>query len=121
MPVNLKYLGEAIFLVALAFRLLRWAWGAVAEGDAPPSAMPSVPSSLGVPPVGGAGTQIAALLGGGVPSHVSATTWLPGPAGPAMPSSAALFPPEMLAAMTPEQRAAVLDTLAKQQAVQRPS
>ena len=48
---NIKYAGEAIFLVGVAYRLLRWALGAFVEGDAPPSAFnandPGAPASLG--------------------------------------------------------------------------
>jgi hypothetical protein len=80
---NLKYGGEALFLAVLAFRLLRWAWGAVSEGDAPPSADAANPLAIG-----------AALMGDG-DAPVGATH------GVAPTGDPAVFPPEMLAAMTP--------------------
>lgn len=121
MHVNLKYLGEAIFLIGIAFRLLRWAWSAVQEGDAPPSASPDVTASVGgaLPPKG-VGQQVATLLDSG-PGAVGglAPSW--GTHDPATASNADLFPPAMLAAMTPEQRAAVLETLVKEQVSRNPS
>ena len=41
MDPQLKYAGEAVFLVGIAYRLLRWALGAVREGDVAPSAFPT--------------------------------------------------------------------------------
>jgi hypothetical protein len=96
-PLNpsLKYSGEALCLALIGFRLLRWVWGAVSEGDAPPSADEANPPTIG-----------AALMGNG---DELGTTHVVAPIG-----DPDLFPPEMLAAMTPEQRAHVLETLAKQ-------
>lgn len=95
MNPSLKYSGEALCLALIGFRLLRWAWGAVSEGDAPPSADAANPLTIG-----------AALMGNGeepMTTHGVAPTGDP-----------TLFPPEMLAAMTPEQRTHVLEALAKQ-------
>ena len=54
MNPSLKYSGEALCLALIGFRLLRWAWGAVSEGDAPPSADAANPLTIG-----------AALMGNG--------------------------------------------------------
>jgi hypothetical protein len=96
---SLKYSGEALCLALLGFRLLRWAWGAVSEGDAPPSADEATPMTIG-----------AALMGNG--DEIRTTH------GVAPTGDPDLIPPEMLAAMTPEQRAHVLETLAKQRGPQ---
>jgi hypothetical protein len=115
---NLKYAGEAVFFLGIAFRLMRWIWSAVSEGDAPPSAYPTMPAmGIAARPAGTAeriaGTLMSepALLGDDRPN-----TWLrvATPDAPPQPGDPGLFPPEMLAAMTPEERERVLQTLAKQ-------
>jgi hypothetical protein len=131
-PTQLKYAGEAIFLLGVAYRLLRWALGAFEEGDAPPSAFNS---SEGIAP-----TNLATLLTTPV-SQLSPTGLNPGGAqlspttfftfkssSPSLVAKftssatqaqglgevplAGLFPQSMLDAMTPEQRAMVQATLA---------
>lgn len=97
MNPSLKYSGEALCLALIGFRLLRWAWGAVSEGDAPPSADEASPATIGALLMG---SEDALGARHGV-----------GPTG-----DPAFFPPEVWAAMTPEQRAHVLETLAKQRA-----
>jgi hypothetical protein len=113
---NLKYGGEAMFFLGIAYRLVRWIVGAVAEGDAPPSAFPSA-----VPPAAGSAAAIAGQVGATLMSEPQAhPPTLPdwarsgGLGGPPSLGDPALFPPEMLAAMTPEQQAKVIETLLKQ-------
>ena len=48
---HLKYVGEAIFLLGAAFRLLHWAVSALAEGDAPPSAYADYGAPAALPPL----------------------------------------------------------------------
>jgi hypothetical protein len=103
---ELKYGGEALTLAWLGFRLLRWAWGAVEEGDAPPGAEMGDPVTIGAGLMGNVEERLRA-------THGVAATATHGVAATGDPD---LFPPEMLAAMTPEQRAHVLETLAKQRA-----
>ena len=160
-----KYAGEAIFLVGIAFRLLRWAYGAIQEGDAPPSASDLTLS--GNAPPAGAVSALSALMGGDPGVNVKTSLFskkfnivMPPGGSPELPPEVAaqltpelrakvveamakiqpgtspvqfttqtsltthlnttsginpdLFPPEMLAAMTPEQRAKVMETLTKQ-------
>jgi hypothetical protein len=118
---NLKYAGEAVFFLGAAFRLLRWAMSAVSEGDAPPSAFVSVPSAPGAhPPLGGSPERVASALATPIGAESDPTAWyrVGNPDPPPAPGDPALFPPEMLAAMTPEQRAKVLEALTKQHANQ---
>jgi|SRR5579862_2979013 len=119
MDPSLKYGGEAMFFLGVAYRLVRWIVGAVAEGDAPPSAFEA---TLPLPATGSTGA-IARQIGGALMSEPqSHSPTLPEWArsssigGPPALGDPALFPPEMLAAMTPEQRAKVLETLLKQRA-----
>jgi len=117
MAVNLKYAGEGIFLLGIAYRLLRWALGAVMEGDAPPSAYAAMPTTGVAGHPTRPAEQIARTLMAEAPeAQIGQSAWFR--AGnldaPPLPGDPALFPPEMLAAMTPEQRAHVLETLAKQ-------
>ena len=71
---NIKYAGEAVFLLGVAYRLLRWALGAVEEGDAPPSAyadygapVPPIPlptlSAQPDPPVIGTSSAVGSAVG----------------------------------------------------------
>lgn len=71
---NIKYAGEAVFLLGAAYRLLRWALGAVEEGDAPPSAyadygapVPPIPlptlSAQPDPPVIGTSSAVGSAVG----------------------------------------------------------
>jgi hypothetical protein len=115
---NLKYAGEAVFFLGIAFRMMRWIWSAVSEGDAPPSAYPTMPPmGVAARPAGTAeriaGTLMSepALLREDRPN-----AWLhvADPGAPPPPGGPGLFPPEMLAAMTAEERERVLQTLAKQ-------
>lgn len=115
MNPELKYGGEALTLAWLGFRLLRWAWGAVSEGDAPPSAGIENPVAIGDALTGNAEERLAAMFSGSpLPHHVSPGLQVVDPSP--ITGDPALFPPEMLAAMTPEQRAHVIETLAKQRA-----
>ena len=115
--MNLKYAGEGIFFLGVAYRLLAWALGAVREGDAPPSAFVATPSALGLEGLGPVAQ--ANHTGHDIDpgrEAVDPTAWYQSPRDPDAPpgpGNAALFPPEMLAAMTPEQRESVLNTLAK--------
>jgi hypothetical protein len=117
---NLKYAGEGIFLLGVAFRLLRWALGAVVEGDAPPSAYAALPTTQGQTHPQGPAERIASTLMATPPSDGPSAWYRAGMTdAPPLPGDPALFPPEMLAAMTPEQRAHVLESLAKQRGGQR--
>ncbi len=147
-PINLKYGAEALFFIGVAFRLLRWALGALAEGDAPPSAYaddgglrsrPSLQLTLSglqsidptkataagaFPGQSSSALRITTEVGGTLPSAPLGLRAL-GIAGgaskdierPPRAGDPALFPQAMLDAMTPEQRAQVLGSLAKQRAV----
>lgn len=116
MDPQLKYAGEAIVLVGIAFRLLRWAFDAVREGDAPPSAYSiDLSASNGVHPPSAA-AALSALVSDSPSVQLHQTTLLENFNGTQSPADPNLFPPEMLAAMTPEQRAKVLETLATMQA-----
>ena len=117
MEPSLKYGGEAVFFLGAAFRLLRWAWGAVSEGDAPPSAfvdMPVLPGAHRRP--AGTPERIASVLMAHPGETDGAAAWyrVGNPDPPPAPGDPALFPPEMLAAMTPEERARIAETLATQ-------
>ena len=117
MDLNLKYAGEAVFFLGVAYRLLRWVAGAFLEGDLPPSAFPVAPTMRAGQGLAGTAEQVAHTLmaqprgEAGVPTAWARTGNLE---APPLPGDPALFPPEMLAAMTPEQRAHVMDSLAKQ-------
>jgi hypothetical protein len=143
---NLKYGAEAIFLLGIAYRLLRWVVGALAEGDAPPSAYVAddalAPRALvAIPRVGAtltlsstAGTHasptqappqspplLQLTLGSPTPTQPPLLTALERLASqphdlqaPPHAGDPALFPQAMLDAMTPDQRAQVLNTLLKQ-------
>ncbi len=116
MDPQLKYAGEAIFLVGIAFRLLRWAFDAVREGDAPPSAYSiDLTASSGVHPPS-TGAALSALVSDGPSVQLHTSTVFKTFDGSQSPADPNLFPPDMLAAMTPEQRAKVLETLATMQA-----
>jgi len=109
MNPQLKYGGEAVFLVGIAYRLLRWAFNAVREGDVAPSADPTGLTLSGGAPAHMAGAALAALMRNGDPSvQIHTQTWIG-----SQPGNADLFPPEMLASLTAEQRAKLLETLAK--------
>jgi hypothetical protein len=110
---QLKYAGEAICLVGIAFRLLRWAFDAVREGDAPPSAYAiDLSASSGVHPPS-AGAALSALVSDSPSVRIHTSTRSETLHGSQLPTDPNLFPPEMLAAMTPEQRAKVQETMAK--------
>lgn len=116
MDPQLKYAGEAIFLVGIAFRLLRWAFDAVRDGDAPPSAYPMDLSASSAVHPPSAAAALSALVSDSPSEQVHTSTWFKTLDGSQSPTEPNLFPPEMLAAMTPEQRAKVLETLGKVQA-----
>ena len=100
MNPQLEYAGEAVVLVGIAFRLLRWAFDAAREGDAPPSAPIDLTISDG--PV-----QKQTL-------HWSNKFTF------TLTGNDQQLPPEMLAALTPEQREKVLETIAKMRAGGQP-
>jgi hypothetical protein len=114
---DLEYAGEALTLALVGFRLLRWAWGAVSEGDAPPSAELGNPVAIGAGLTGSAEDGLAAMVAGSAPSHATGAG-LESVDPSQLVADPALFPPEMLAAMTPEQRTHVLETLARQREAQ---
>lgn len=108
MGPNLKYGGEALFLVGTSLKLLRWAMGAVEDGDAPSmkgnAAVVAALSHAVMTPVDHSrGTPFGLV---GHPSHE--------PGAPPGAGDPALFPAGMLEAMTPEQRAKVIESLASQ-------
>jgi hypothetical protein len=110
---QLKYAGEAICLVGIAFRLLRWAFDAVREGDAPPSAYAiDLTASSGVHPPS-TGAALSALMSDSPSVSIQTSTWFKTVDGSQSPTDPNLFPPEMLAAMTPEQRAKVQEAMVK--------
>jgi len=114
--MSLKYAGEALFLIGLAYRLLRWALSAVAEGDAPPSAYAAMPAAAAPQRGLFAAARVADTFATASSSADAATVWYrTGLAGvPPAPGDPALFPPEMLAAMPPEQQVRIVESLAKQ-------
>jgi hypothetical protein len=136
--INLKYAAEAIFLLGIAFRLLRWVAGALAEGDAPPSAfVDEQPVAAYRPPsgqpltIGLTSTNRPPISQPALLPQLTITTATPPSllgtlenlaaqaredAVPPHAGDPALFPQAMLDAMTPEQRAQVLNTLVKQRA-----
>jgi hypothetical protein len=121
---SLKYGGEAVFFLGAAFRLLRWAWGAISEGDAPPSAFVDMPVPPGAhhPPVG-TSERIASILMAHPDQDGGPAAWyrVGNPDPPPAPGDPALFPPEMLAAMTPEEREHIAQALAAQRSPKRTS
>jgi hypothetical protein len=153
---NIKYAGEAVFLLGVAYRLLRWAFGAFAEGDAPPSAYADygAPVPRPIPPFPSPGSPAALTIDdsaaaaaptAGQPAPHQTTGFRqvtiglanPSPSpfllstlgrlamsqrdpeAPPHPGDPALFSQSMLDAMTPEQRAQVLSTLAKERSGSR--
>ena len=112
---QLKYAGEAICLVGIAFRLLRWAFDAVREGDAAPSATDM--TVAGSQPQG-VGSALSALLSA-IPGvqvggpQVKTTKFSNTYVIPLSGSGSPQLPPELAAQLTPEMRAKVLDALTK--------
>ena len=147
--INLKYWAEAVFLLGVAFRLLRWALSALADGDAPPSAFVddgirrqslelTLTSSRRVEPTTGSSPSSTRVSRSSLATPLlimSDTMSRPLALGalgklgaasenlvpPPRPGDPALFPQAMLDAMTPEQRAQVLGTLAKQRTGETPT
>jgi hypothetical protein len=115
---QLEYAGEAICLVGIAFRLLRWAFDAVREGDAAPSDAFNLTVSGTAPPQH-VNAALPALTSGGT-SVQSQTFWSHTFTLSQSAGGDPECPPEMLAALTPEQREKVLATLAKMRAGQAP-
>lgn len=143
---HLKYAGEAVFLLGAAFRLLHWVFGALADGDAPPSAYADYGAPVAPPPLSplsdGSLTPLAVnnvTTLGPTASHSTPHTatvltqvaMQPAsllstlgmlaakqrdPEAPPNAGDPALFPQSMLDAMTPEQQAQVISTLVKQRA-----
>lgn len=121
---NLKYAGEAVFLVGAAYRLLHWALGAVDEGDVAPNAFTAairrrqpVPSIIAdaaaepsmAPITDGHGNTIGAVMMHSVQESQDSQA-LPGPGDPA------IFPPAIWDALTPDQRVKLMESLMKQRA-----
>jgi hypothetical protein len=75
-----------------------------------------MPAAISSRPLGAAGQVAHTLMSDPAELTGSQNAWYrAGEFGaPPLPGDPALFPPEMLAAMTPEQRAHVMETLAKQ-------
>jgi len=120
---DLKYGAEALFFVGVAYRLLRWIIGALREGAVAPSAFPSETDLVIKPMLGMANSPAAGSADHQMAPHhlteherLDPTAWYRTgiPDAPPGPGDMRLFPPEMLAAMTPEQREKVLTALAKQ-------
>ena len=116
MDPQLKYAGEAICLVGIAFRLLRWAFDAVREGDAAPSAYPADLTLPGSASPQGVGAALSTLVSGGPGLHVNSMTFSNKFNIPLSPSGSPELPPELAAQLTPDLRAKVLESLAKMQA-----
>lgn len=121
MDSHLKYAGEALFLVGAAYKLVRWAVGAVVEGDVPPSLVTGRPDDARDHIAGGLKTpqMVAQALMAPLEGHEShgvldpylyRTDFASTAPGPGDPD---LFPPEMLNAMTPQQRAKIMESLIK--------
>jgi hypothetical protein len=100
--VDLKYGGEALVLLGIAWHLIRWIIRAVADGEAE---LPIAATTSG-----SSGLMISNPFTNGPPDPPIVA----GFGSPPPPTT--LFSPAMLAAMTPVQRARVLESLATQRA-----
>jgi hypothetical protein len=102
---HLKYAGEAVFLLGAALRLLHWAFGAVAEGDAPPSAYVDSGAPAAPPP-------LTPLANGSVaPSAVNGPATPGSTAGPSIPPTSTVLTQVATELMTPVPSTSLLSTL----------
>jgi hypothetical protein len=129
---NLEYSGTALFLLGISYRLMRWVIGTIEEDDAPPgavvdtsSALPDGHSLMANGSASAARPASAARSGHSVPTpfdtavteRTSASPWASNdPEAPPAPGDPNLFPPAMLEAMNPAQRARVEASLIQQRA-----